>query len=290
MMQTERLPVCYMGVFDDAKDFWIDSISNLLYRFPILDEKHINLFYIYLIIEKGTGKITVNNHQKVIDGQQIFIIKPDCIHTLYLNKEAKGKIICFTEDFFSLRYNNNILKKFSFFKWTPFSQIRPHKKDFEVIKLLSTHMYKEFGNIKQSSNKILRSYLNILLIETERLSKPNIKITSTNISTDRIYKLEQLIKKHIHHTKKPSDYAKMLNISTNYLNKICKQNTGYTTGKLIRKQVILEAKQLLFHTNYTVSEIGYKLGFEHPSYFVSLFKKETDLTPEAYRKESGMEE
>lgn len=289
-MQTERIPVCNMGVFDDARSFWIDNITDLLNRFQILKEEHINLFFVYLIIEEGTGQLIINDNKIVISAPQIILIKPNCKNSFYLEKKAKGKIICFTEDFFTLRYNNNILKNFSFFKWDSPFHIKPLREEYKFITSLVTSMSKEFKNLEQSSNKILRSYLNILLVETERLSKPNNRRIIKDINSERVFELENLIRKHNHITKKPSEYADMLNISTNYLNKICKQVTGLTTGELIRKYLILEAKQLLFHTNDSVSDISDKLGFNQPSYFITLFKKETNLTPEAYRRECKMDD
>jgi AraC-like DNA-binding protein len=44
-----------------------------------------------------------------------------------------------------------------------------------------------------------------------------------------------------------------------------------------------KAKSLLWGTNYTVSEIAYKLGFEHPSHFTRVFKSKTGKSPRAYR-------
>jgi hypothetical protein len=40
-------------------------------------------------------------------------------------------------------------------------------------------------------------------------------------------------------------------------------------------RMIHEAKALLQHTNWSVAEIAYALGFEYPTYFNNLFKKKT---------------
>jgi AraC-like DNA-binding protein len=68
------------------------------------------------------------------------------------------------------------------------------------------------------------------------------------------------------------------------LNKICKNLLGQTAGSLIHRQVILEAQRLLSYTTNTINEIANELGFDHPSYFVTVFKKTTNQTPEQYRK------
>lgn len=79
------------------------------------------------------------------------------------------------------------------------------------------------------------------------------------------------------------DYAKMLNITPNYLNTITKSEAGKTAGEVIRGKTILEAQRMLIFTTSSISEIAYKLNFEDNSYFWKLFKKTTGLSPKEYR-------
>jgi AraC family transcriptional activator of pobA len=59
--------------------------------------------------------------------------------------------------------------------------------------------------------------------------------------------------------------------------------TGQNTQQHIHLKVIQKAKEILTSTNFTVSEIAYQLGFEHPQSFSKLFKSKTNLTPIEYR-------
>lgn len=79
--------------------------------------------------------------------------------------------------------------------------------------------------------------------------------------------------------------AKQLFVNPNYLNGLIKSLTGKTASSHIQEKILLEAKSFLLHTDLQVSEIAYKLGFENTSYFNRFFKKNTKLTPTAYRKE-----
>ena len=47
---------------------------------------------------------------------------------------------------------------------------------------------------------------------------------------------------------------------------------------------IQRAKRLLAHTTLPVIDIAAAVGIEDQSYFSRLFKKETELTPSAFRK------
>lgn len=283
-MQTNRFLTCHLEEFDNANNFWISSIEGLLERFPQLEIPHENTFYTVLIIEKAIGKITTDDKKTNLDTHQTIIIKPHCITQLVFNHKAKGTIICFNEDFFSLRYNNNILNQFTFLSTSCHTLIRVNSKKLLHINTMAKNMIEEFQMIKKASKKVLRSYLNIILIEIERLYTPLQTIEENNPMKEKIHKFQKLVKKHFTQYKKPSDYAQMLNISTNYLNKICKNYLGETSGEIIRKHITLEAQRLLHYTNDSISEIAHSIGYEHTSYFVSMFKKSTSQTPEQYRK------
>jgi len=79
------------------------------------------------------------------------------------------------------------------------------------------------------------------------------------------------------------DFADQLAVHVNYLNRAIKQTTGKTTTDVITERLLGEAKILLRHTDWNVSEIGYSLGFDEPSHFNNFFKKQTRFTPTAFR-------
>lgn len=79
------------------------------------------------------------------------------------------------------------------------------------------------------------------------------------------------------------DFASQLAVHVNHLNRAIKETTGKTTTDVIAERLLGEAKILLKHTAWNVSEIGYCLGFEEPSHFNNFFKKQTQFTPSAFR-------
>jgi AraC-like DNA-binding protein len=79
------------------------------------------------------------------------------------------------------------------------------------------------------------------------------------------------------------DYADKLAVHVNHLNKALKDSTGKTTTHIIGDRIAQEAKILLKHTDFNVSEIAYGLGFEEVSHFSNFFKKKVSITPLAFR-------
>ena len=79
------------------------------------------------------------------------------------------------------------------------------------------------------------------------------------------------------------DFADQLFLHVNYLNNAIKETTGKTTSRLISERIAIEAKVMLKHTQWNISEVGYALGFEDASHFNNFFKKHTNLSPSRYR-------
>lgn len=50
------------------------------------------------------------------------------------------------------------------------------------------------------------------------------------------------------------------------------------------EKLIEKAKERLYTTGLSVSEIAYELGFEHPQSFSKLFKTKTNLSPLEFRQ------
>jgi AraC-like DNA-binding protein len=84
--------------------------------------------------------------------------------------------------------------------------------------------------------------------------------------------------------RKASDYAESLSIHVNHLNHAVRDITGKSTSVHITDRIIMEAKALLLHTDMSITEIAYCLGFDYPNYFNNFFKKNTGLTPLSLRK------
>ena len=79
-------------------------------------------------------------------------------------------------------------------------------------------------------------------------------------------------------------FADQLAVHVNHLNRAIRITTGKTTTEHIFERLTAEAKALLKHTDWNISEISYCLGFEEPAHFNHFFKKQTSVTPSAFRQ------
>lgn len=287
-MQSSTILNCTLADFNNTGcDIFYDGLQGFNARFPFVEESHKQDFYSILFIDSCTGTIEIDHHKIYFHGPKVVILRPNCISKINLPPEASGKIISFTETFFSLRYNNNALHDFSFFE----KDVRPYMSlntfQNEHLQTFFELFEYEYNAVLKDKTKVLRSYLNILLVQLERVYNPQHNGKTHNSKYDKVKEFEKLVEQHFKENKLPSFYAEKLHVTPNYLNKICKSESGKTAGDLIRKHIIIEAQRFLHYTNLTINEIAHDLGFENVSYFVTFFKKQTLVTPEQFRKNAS---
>lgn len=99
----------------------------------------------------------------------------------------------------------------------------------------------------------------------------------------RLFALDALIADHLSKPVSASDCAKALSISTGHLSRLCRAATGLGAAAYIEQRRMQEACRLLAFTQLPVSEVGYRLGFQDPSYFSKRFRAARGQTPVQYR-------
>ena len=77
--------------------------------------------------------------------------------------------------------------------------------------------------------------------------------------------------------------ADLTGLTPKYISHLFKKETGQTLSAFIETSRIEEAKNLLAYSKYSYSQISEYLSFSSHSYFISVFKKQTGVTPKDYR-------
>ncbi|WP_234121303.1 helix-turn-helix domain-containing protein [Clostridium hydrogenum] len=83
--------------------------------------------------------------------------------------------------------------------------------------------------------------------------------------------------------------AEHTKLSTFYLSKQIKKETGLSLLDNINKIRIEKSKYLLINTNITILDISQRVGFNYQNHFASIFKKFTGFSPNEFRKALGNE-
>lgn len=115
-------------------------------------------------------------------------------------------------------------------------------------------------------------------------------ITRENTNQDTFARFEALLNEYFN-SGKPTLYgipsvpycAEKLCLSPNYLSDLLKKETGLSALKHIQQKTLEIAKERVYNTKKTISEISYELGFPYPQHFSRWFKKMAGCTPNEYR-------
>ena len=83
---------------------------------------------------------------------------------------------------------------------------------------------------------------------------------------------------------RPSEYAGQTNLSGNYLNRIVKEATGRPVSDWLDIARIGRAKKLLEDPSIQIIDVAAAVGIDDQSYFSRFFKRQTGMTPSAFRK------
>jgi len=131
---------------------------------------------------------------------------------------------------------------------------------------------------------MVRSLMLQLFISVGRLNGGDAQPQTGVYNHTLLKNFKKLIEDNFTKLKLPKEYAELLYVTPNHLNALCNDVLGISAGELIRNRVVLEAKRLLVNFSLNITEISYRLNFADNSYFTKFFKKQTGLTPEAFRK------
>lgn len=124
----------------------------------------------------------------------------------------------------------------------------------------------------------------ISMVEAERKRNMPVenKIKTTQIITFNNFL--KILEENYRRDEGVSFYAEKMNMSERNLNIICKNNFQKSVSEIIETRKLIEAKNQLIHSDKSVSEIGYDLGYNEKSYFTRVFHNKLSVTPTQFRE------
>lgn len=253
-----------------------------------LTTPHRTSFYHILWFQKGNPTHLVDFNPVKIKPNTILFLNKDTVQRFDKKGGFDGKAILFTDNFFCKTESDTKYLRSSILFNDLFSisqiQISNTVSLFaDLFRLMEKELEKE-KDISQSN--ILKNLLHTLLLlsERERRKQGFIEIKG-GADLDYVILFKDLIETHYRKLKQVSNYAKKINVTEKRLNQATSKLFGKSPKQMIDERVILEAKRLLVHTNESVKEIGFELGFDEPTNFIKYFRKHSNSTPVEFREQ-----
>ena len=257
------------------EEFWRHYANNL-YTISIKKGMTSKLIYGQTEFDFDDGVLVVTAPKQVISIEKLEKI------------ELTGYKLIFHPDFIQGYPLAKKIHNYGFFSYSTNKALFLSDKEEEIVLNLFKSIEQECANnTDKFSQDVLIANIELLLVHIDRYYNRQF-LTRKNISNDTLSKMEEILNRYFEaeHTQLPTvQYiADQLNLSPTYLSDLLKNLTGLTAQQHIHEKLIEKAKELLFTSNLSVSEIAYQLGFEFPQSFNKLFKKKTNLTPLEFKQ------
>jgi len=239
------------------------------------------------------GKSIYHYSDKSIEanGSTLIFFNPHVPYTIESLSEARSGYFCiFKEPFFTEKMKGNIHDLPMFAPSGRPAYFLDKQQDKNVSDIFKK-MLEEIGSDYRYKYDLLRNYVTEMIHYALKMQPsetlyqhPNAKSRITSVFTELLERQFPIESPNQRFTlRSATDFASQLAVHVNHLNRAIKETTGKTTSEHIFERLASEAKALLKHTTWNISEISYCLGFEEPAHFNNFFKKQTSLTPSAYR-------
>lgn len=247
---------------------------------------HRKDYYMMVFVEEGSSRHWVDMMPYTLKPDTFYFSVPHQIHLKEQAKPLMGTMLCFTDEFLAIE-ENQLLKQLPVIQNLHNGhELELTPENVEFIKDILKKMLDENRQKNDWRNGMLLAYLRVLMIYVSRLYTE--QFTNAELLNDRVLlkKFRALIEEKFSQLHDVAAYADLLFITPGYLSETIKQQSGKTAIEHIHERLMLEARRLLFHTEYSIKEIAFQLGFEDASYFNRFFKRLSLQTPLAYRNDT----
>ena len=182
------------------------------------------------------------------------------------------------------------IKQYTFFSYEANEALHISERErLIIIDCLNKIDHELNQSIDKHSKTLIANNIELLLNYCLRFYDRQF-ITRGTVNKVILVKFERLLDNYFHseitqtHGLPTVKYcAGQLNLSANYFGDLIKKETGRSAQEYIQLKLIGIAKERIFDTSKSISEIAYGLGFKHPQHFSRMFKNETGYAPNEYR-------
>lgn len=246
-------------------------------------QPHRKDYYFWAFVRQGGSRHWIDMKPYQLKPDTFYFTIPSQVHLKEEAMPLTAMSVAFTDEFLAME-ENSLLRQLPIIQ-NPDNghELELSPADVVYIEDMLEKIYAENKSANNWQQSMVMAYMRILFIYLSRLYTE--QFSNKDAVPDRA-----LLKKYLskieesyaeHH--EVATYADMLNISAGHLSELVKEQSGKPAIAHIHERLILETKRLLFHTDHSIKEIAFRLGFEDASYFNRFFKRIVAQTPVEYR-------
>lgn len=250
-----------------------------------------NSFFSFLIVRKGSLRLSVNYHSIMLNPYDLLIVTPRLlVETKAASDDFCGYYLAIDEK----QYNGMMASDSSYSHLTLF---------YTAHQVPLIHCEKVAGDVvlglmDQLSHLMKCAYTNVYIDKMmmhveEALMLQLINVLPQNYENPvKLSHQEEVFRSFIellsenyrqHHDSR--FYSDSLNISNSYLARILKSIAGQSVKEFISAMLVKDSGAMLRYTDMPIAQISDELGFTDQTAFSKFFRQQTGMSPIDFRKE-----
>lgn len=247
------------------------------------------------LITAGPGHFRLGHNEYHIKPPVLMFINPTDLKTWMPDDEAEqdGYYCIFKEELFEdAPQDREEVLNHPMFTTGGNPVVNLTEAEARYFESIFTQLKLEFDSEDPFREEAIRIYIKLLMLKAKRQvnaeAPAHTTINASHMLTKRFVSLleKQFPIQSLHtqlQLKTVKAFASELHVHPNHLNASVKTATGKNASEHIKHRITLEAKLLLKHTDWQISEIADCLGFDAPGNFTQFFKKHTGQAPHLFR-------
>jgi len=204
--------------------------------------------------------------------------------------QPKGWALLFHPDLIRGTSLGHNIKDYTFFSYESYEALHLSERERQVIiDCLAKIEFELSHAIDKHSKTLIVTNIELLLNYCVRFYDRQF-ITRENVNKGILEKFESLLDNYFQSDKPQSlglpsvrYCADQLYLSANYFGDLIKKETGKSAQEYVQLKLMNIAKEKVFDTSKSISEIAYEMGFKYPQHFSRLFKNRVGCSPNEYR-------
>ncbi|OMD61850.1 AraC family transcriptional regulator [Paenibacillus odorifer] len=256
-----------------------------------VNDLHWHLELQITLVTKGKLTIQVNGINYALEAGQAIFINKSVLHIVtYLNQEGEYVSFNFPEKLLAFYSDSAMEKKYVLPYTNSFLlslEIKGDKDWHNQILQILWDMKKEFESKKkwgweyEVSIKTVQLWLILISnfsLSSEESSKYN------RLQQERLQLMLSFIHKNYSNNLTLKEIADTAHLSVSECTRGFKKSIHMTPYFYLIKYRINKSCDLLIATDYTITEIAQRVGFNNANHFIQSFKKHLNITPKEFRK------
>lgn len=263
---------------------YIKTLESHVNELGYTSKPHRYTCYSMILVTGGMGTVTIDFTTYEVRPLTVLFVTLGQVQSWKLSANIQGFMIFLAPMFYNLYKDEWNVQAIPFLQSSNTEyllQLDPKRE--ALLMLLLQELILENNTNHAGRDEFIRSGLKIIFIRLARHYQQDAQ-PSLPPTTTKIRQLEYLVNKHFQSLRFPYQYAKLMNVTSNHLNILCRRVLKMSVGELIHRRLLLEAKRLLLLTDLPVKKVAHDLGFSDKSHFIRFFRRRAETTPEQFRK------